>query len=57
MEITKKNEIKCAKGCNRKGEIPYQGDYYCPECYEEILKALEKENEAGYEAEEEDLEL
>lgn len=58
MEITKKgNEIKCAKGCNRNGEIPYQGKYYCKECYEKILDALDREKEAEYECEEEDMEL
>ena len=56
--MKRENEIRCAnKDCIGIGEIPYQGNYYCKECYEKILEALEREKEAWYEAEEEDLEL
>lgn len=57
MKIKKEDAIMCIKGCGRIARKEYQGDYYCPECYEKILEALEKESEAGYESEEEDLEL
>ena len=57
MEIKKEDEIMCIKGCGRIARKENQGDYYCPECYEKILEALDREKEAEYESEEEDLEL
>ena len=57
MEIKKEDEIMCIKGCGRIARKEYQGDYYCPECYEKILEALDRGKEAEYESEEEDLEL
>jgi len=57
MKIKKEDAIMCIKGCGRIARKEYQGDYYCPECYEKILEALDREKEAEYESEEEELEL
>ena len=57
MKIKKEDAIMCIKGCGRIARKEYQGDYYCPECYEQILEALDREKEAEYESDEEAMDL